>query len=249
MAAAVVPGCLKLMQQSGSSGNQITLSETPAVTSGPSQPFPSFTQRNHPVTPVPAATSSSSATVSPDLFIEALPELTPDPYPGQHAARINITTEPNRNMRGAEFRKTYVLRGNSTGLIVNATVLKGPLWISFDVRPLYDCLDNPESCRGGLGKTINRPYFTLTVRDNRTRAIVAEDGYGREYSSQKDNRTIKIYGEGWYHLTLTGNSVDITLAIATGAAPAIPAAEPSATPSSPSSAIPPEIFWRMRQGG
>ncbi|GAB6285800.1 MAG: hypothetical protein STSR0009_20010 [Methanoregula sp.] len=186
-------------------------------------------------------TPASIAPASPDIVTEALPELTPDPYPLQHATRITTTAEPDRYVRTAEFRKTYILRGNSTGLIVNATVLKGPLWISFDVRPLYDCLDNPESCRGNVKKTVSRPYFTLTVRDNRTRTIVAEDGYGREYSSQKDNRIIRIYREGWYHLTLTGNSVDVTLAIATGAAPP--------TGPAPTKTLSPEYLRYLRQSG
>jgi hypothetical protein len=121
----------------------------------------------------------------------------------------------------AEFTRTYVLRGNATGLVINATTMKGPLWIHFDVKPLYDCLEKPESCRGEPGQSISRPYFTLTVRDNQTREIVAEDGYGGVFSSQKENRTIKIYKEGQYHLTLTGNSINVTLSVATGAAPSI----------------------------
>jgi hypothetical protein len=153
-------------------------------------------------------------------------------------------------VRYAEFSRTYVLRGNATGLVVNATVLEGPLWIAFDVKPLYDCLENVESCRGDNAKTISRPYFTLTVRDNRTREIVAEDGYGQEYSSQKTNRTIKIYGEGQYHLTLTGNSVDVTLAVATGAAPPVPNSQPSSVASQTSTkTLSPEYLRYLEESG
>jgi len=193
------------------------------------------------------ATPLSSSPSSPDLVAPALPELPPDPYPVQHAIQAHISPEPLHRVRIAEFRQTYVLRGNSTGLVVNATALKGPLWIYFDVEPLYDCIENAESCRGDEKKTISRPYFTLTVRDNRTRETIAEDGYGGIYSSQKTNRTIQIYREGWYHLTLSGNSVDVTLAIATGAAPVVNTTQQAAGASQAKN-LPPELLRRIRGG-
>jgi len=202
-----------------------------------------------PASPVILLPSTSPVSSSPAVVTDALPELTPDPYPVQHATRINTTAEPCRHVRIADFKKTYVLRGNATGLVINATVLKGPLWISFDVEPLYDCLENPESCRGDLAKSVSRPYFTLTVRNNQTREIVAEDGYGREYSMQKTNRTTKIYGEGWYHLTLTGNSVDVILSVSTGTVPAISTVQATGTSPSPSTTLPPELLKRIYQGG
>lgn len=239
--AAGTPGCLKLVQQQ--SGDEHSPGSEPLPTrqsSGPGNTSPAFSATLSP--------SISQASLSPGVVSDALPELTPDPYPVQHATRINTTAEPSLHVRSADFKKTYVLRGNATGLIINATVLKGPLWISFDVEPLYDCL-NPESCRGNLAKSVSRPYFTLTVRNNQTREIVAEDGYGREYSMQKTNRTIKIYGEGWYHLTLTGNSVDILLSVSTGTAPAISAVQAPGTSPSPSTTLPPELLRRIYQGG
>ncbi|MDD1691025.1 MAG: hypothetical protein LUQ66_10230 [Methanoregula sp.] len=230
---AAGPGCVKLMQQN-SQDNISRGITTPTQTS------------LEDTSGTPAGTHSISQI--PDLATDALPELTPDPYPAQHALQFNTTTDPSRYVRAPEFKRTYVLRGNSTGLVVNATSLKGPLWISFDVKPLYDCLENPESCRGDKTKSVNRPYFTITVRDNRTREIVAEDGYAREYSSQKDNRTMKIYGEGRYHITMTGESVDVTLYIATGNAPAPSATQASAASSAQESDIPPELR-EMLYGG
>ena len=123
----------------------------------------------------------------------------------------------------AKFRQSYALRGNSTGLTVNATALESPLTICFKVKPLYDCIKNPDSCRGktDTGKSTNLqsislPYFTLTIRNDQTRELITEDGYGGIYSSQITNRTISIYNEGRYHLTLSGNSVDVTLSVGTG---------------------------------
>lgn len=244
--AVISSGCIKLMQQStGSAG--IQQHEVPHL---------------EPVTAVaiadPVSTSPKVASPRPtpsvipttfSIFSDAEPILPPDPYPIQHATQINETPLTNRHVRYAELSRTYVLRGNSTGLVVNATVLEGPLWIGFEVKPLLDCLENVESCRGGVTKTISRPYFTLTVRDNQTREIVAEDGYGGEYSSQKTNRTIKIYEEGQYHLTLTGNSVDVTLAVATGAAPPVPESQTSTLSQASMKTLSPEYLRYLEESG
>jgi len=231
---AMIPGCLKIAQQYSDDRP----SEGSATQPHDAIRFP--TTPHDTVTPTASETAVSARTTT-DLVTDALPELTPNPYPGQHSRQFNTTTDPSRYVRTPEFKKTYILRGNSTGLSVNATSLKGPLWISFTVKPLYDCLNNPDSCKGEVKKTISRPYFALTVRDNQTRAIVAEDGYGREFSSQTENKTLKIYREGRYHLTLTGESVDVTLSITTGTAPAQSAAQASAASSAQESDLPPEL--------
>jgi hypothetical protein len=240
-------GCIKLMQQStGNASIQRpeVLHSDPVNAVATADPG-STSQRVPSPKPTPSVISTTSS-----LFSDAEPILPPDPYPIQHATQINETPLTNRHVRYAELSRTYVLRGNSTGLVVNATVLEGPLWICFDVEPLYDCLENVESCRGGVTKTISRPYFTLTVRNNRTREIVAEDGYGGEYSSQKTNRTIKIYEEGQYHLTLTGNSVDVTLAVATGAAPPVPNSQSSSAASQASTkTLSPEYLRYLEESG
>lgn len=236
-------GCIKLIQQStGNTGTQPeALHPDPVKTVAISVPV------THARKISPAQPTITLTATTPDLITDAAPILPPDPYPVQHAMQINETPLTNRHVRYAEATRIYVLRGNSTGLVVNATVLEGPLWIAFNVKPLYDCLEDVESCRGDEAKTISRPYFTLTVRDNQTREIVAEDGYGEVYSLQKENRTIKIYKEGQYHLTLTGNSVDVTLEVATGAAPCInemQSAGPAAT-----AVMSPEYQRYLRQTG
>lgn len=237
-------GCIKLMQQATENNHTQTADALNRDTV-------KNVVTGDPITPGqtdPILQQTVSVTVpTPDFVSDASPILPPDPYPVQHAMRINETLLTNRYARYIEFSRTYVLRGNSTGLFVNASVLERPLWISFTVNPLYDCLDNPESCRGEPGTSISRPFFTLTVRDNQTHEIVAEDGYGREYSSAKDSRTIFIYREGRYHLTLTGNSVDVTLAVATGATPAMPVTQPSPAGPAPTKALPPEYLRYLRQ--
>lgn len=246
LAAAMEPGCLKVMQQYSDQEN--SAGSPPVVHNNAEKtgiPSPRNSTSAAPALPaVPAA-----APPSPDLVTDALPHITPDPYPAQHAVQITTTPGPSLRLRYPDYQRTYTLRGNTTGLVVNATSLKnGPLWIYFDVEPLYDCLEDVESCRGDNVKTISRPYFTLTVRDNQTREIVAEDGYGGVYSSQKTNRTIRIYEEGRYHLTLAGDSVDITLSVSTGAVRnATPQQSASAGPAHKTT-LPPELLRRMQEG-
>jgi hypothetical protein len=247
LTAAVLPGCLKIMKQTaaGQEPDGVSQNHTASPAAVSIHPGIPSTIQIH---------DQGMSSSSPDLISSALPELTPDPYPVQHATQINASNEPLRHVRLAEFQQTYVLRGNSTGLVVNATTLKGPLWIWFEVKPLYDCIEDPQSCRGKTEKdtsanprSISLPYLTITVRDNQTREIVAEDGYGRIYSSQTTNRTIQIYREGRYHLTLTGDSVDVILAVATGAAPVLNETQQAAG-SSQAKTLSPEILRRIRGG-
>jgi polyisoprenoid-binding protein YceI len=174
---------------------------------------------------------------------ESPPILPVDPYPVPVYVRANATPVPAPLV--PEFTRKYSLRGNATGLTVNVT--KGPLLVSFDITPLYDCLDKPESCRGSMAKSINRPYFTLTVRNLTTQEIVAEDGYAREYSSEKTNRTVKIFGEGHYHLTLTGNYLDVTLSVTTGDSPRAPVKTAAVGGSRQTPTVPPELLRAIRE--
>jgi len=207
-------GCIKLLQQSaggekgsGAEVSHLNVSDNSTRTASPTR------AKSIPSTrPVPVITATPSS-----LVMDAAPILTPDPYPLLHATRINQTSENNSISRTAEFTKTYTPRGESVGLLVNVT--QAPLVISFDVNPMYDCVDDPDSCKGDLLNPKVQPFFSITVRDNQTREIVAEDGYGRIYSSQKTDREIKIFSTGQYHLTLTGNQLDVTLSITTGASP------------------------------
>ncbi len=195
-------GCVRLMQQSGDSGKNVTTQSDSTITVARTPVSPGQ--------PVSQVTSGSGIRVT-----DAQPELTPDPYPVQHGTRINQTA-PGPAFYPPAFTRTYTLRGNAVGLEVD--VAEGPLLIYFDIDPMYDCLNDPESCRGTVLVPVNRPYCTITITDNQTHQIVAEDGYAQEYSSQKTNRTIEIFAGGQYRITVTGNSLDITLSVADGSA-------------------------------
>lgn len=194
-----------------------------------------------PVSPLTEVTPGKS-----EIAAEVAPVLTPDPYPILHATRINETPQYRFIGRTPEFEKTYVLRGNATGLLVN--VAEGPLFIVYTVTPQNDCYMSPDSCRGNKEKPAQRPYLTITVRDNQTREIIAQDGYGGVYSSDTGTYTfsvtsknadgltssggtegtntvspgkrfIPVYREGVFHMTIEGNYLDAKIEIITGSSP------------------------------
>ncbi|MFA5237640.1 MAG: hypothetical protein WC362_07295 [Methanoregula sp.] len=225
-------GCIKnaqhLMEGGGSTADPVpSVGETEIPTVVPVTPTP---------IPVPVITPAKS-----EIVTEVSPILTPDPYVIQHAARINQTPQYAFLYRQPEFTKTYTLTGNAYGLLVN--VVQGPLYIKYIVNPKYDCLDDPDSCRGTVLVPVNNPYMTITVRDNQTQEVVAKDGYGREYSSDTGNyhftitsdssdstdtgtfnsepgpRYIPVYREGQFQITTQGNYLDVTVSIITGTSP------------------------------
>ena len=169
-------GCIKNAQHLVGGGEAAAdtdpgISETEIPNVAPTTPTP---------VPVPVLTPAKS-----NIVTEVSPILTPDPYVIQHAPRINQTPQYNFLYRQPEFTKTYTLTGNAYGLLAN--VVQGPLFIKYTVSPKYDCLSDPDSCRGTVLVPVNRPYLTITVRDNQTGQIVAQEGYGREYSSDTGN--------------------------------------------------------------
>jgi len=210
-------GCVRLVQQSLDQGN-----ETPAVPdSPPGSAIGAVTTGIpvRPVSPVPTATAESGMEV-----YNATPDVTPVLYAIQHGTRINQTGLTSRYVTPS-FTHTYTLGGAPIGLGVNVT--KGPFLIYFTISPKVDCLNDPDSCRGTLGATVNRPYCTITVTDNLTHKVVAQDGYAREFSSNTTDRSITIYGAGEYLITITGNYLDITLSLASGDPTPVPTAAPA----------------------
>jgi len=235
-------GCVKMIQKSTESTQAGNVTQQNSTGTGVAAAIPETTVVSVQQVPVAEMTPEKSAAV-----IEVTPYQTYDPYPVIHGTRINQTRMVNPIWTGGyEFRKTYTLRGNATGLLVN--VVEGPLYIVYIVDPEYDCTKDPESCRGDKLKPVNRPYLTITARDNQTQEVVAEDGYSREYSSDIGNyefsytaintdgllssagtevsttstpgpRVIKIFREGTYQITIEGNFLDVDVGIKTGASP------------------------------
>jgi hypothetical protein len=235
-------GCIKIAQNtlSGKSAAGDTSNITPDVTAMPTvshhEHLPSTPNANPVVLMTPAIS---------DIVTEVTPDVTPDPYIFPNATRINETPlQPAFQYWKPQFTKTYTLTGNAVGLLVN--VAQGPLYVVYTVNPKYDCLQDPDSCRGTILVPVNNPYMSITVRDNQTNKIVAEDGYGRQFSSDTGTYTfstsgntttsvngqttvsstsvpgpryIPIYSAGQFQVTIQGNYLDVTVSIITGTAP------------------------------
>jgi hypothetical protein len=105
--------------------------------------------------------------------------------------------------------------------------------IYFTINPKYDCLNDPDSCRGTVLVPVNLPYCTITVTDNQTHQIVAQDGYAREFSSNTTDRSIAIYGAGQYLITIDGNYLDITISLASGDPTPVPTVAPAGQATTP----------------
>jgi hypothetical protein len=237
-------GCINMIKKFTEGGNAVTPTDAPPDTENSSTSAPAIQQ------PVPQLTPMKS-----DVVVEVTPYTTPDPYPIIHGVRINATPQYAFLYRQPEFTKTYTLSGNAVGLLVN--VVQGPLFIKYTVTPKYDCLKDPESCRGTVLVPVNNPYMTITIRDNQTREIVAEDGYGREFSSDTGNyhftttvesaesteagtyesepgpRYIPVYREGQFQITIQGSYLDVTVSVITGASPDLLTAQEKSASTTP----------------
>lgn len=227
-------GCIKVVQ------NTIGGKMTAGNSSSPAVSHPSLPQSTSDSHPAAAPTPEQSTVIT-----EVSPILTPNPYVIQYGVRINSTPQYSFLYRQPEFTKTYTLSGNGNAVGLQVNVVKGPLFIKFTVDPKYDCLQDPESCRGTVNVPVNRPWMTITVRDNQTGEIVAEDGYSGEFSSDTGNyqfsntgnlstsingvqtftsvsipgpRYIAIYKEGQFQITTEGSYLDVTISIITGMA-------------------------------
>jgi hypothetical protein len=245
-------GCVNLLQKMTANEKTAASSDTSPVAEIPGRV--AFTLEE----PAPVARLTSVqppvpqlTPVKSDVVTEFVPAPTPDPYPIIHGVRINSTPRYAFLYRQPEFTRTYSLKGNRVGLRIN--VVQGPLYIRYTVAPQNDCLTDPESCRGTTKVPVNRPYMTMTVRDNETQEIVAESGYAREYSSdigsykftitgtedldstqnvaatyEPGPRYVAIYKEGRFQVTIEGNYLDVTISVITGASPDLLTAQENA---------------------
>jgi hypothetical protein len=209
-------GCIKLIQKTAGGESAATaIPDAVKAHGSPSIQSPSAgtsaTRKSLPAPSIPVPTVTPQ---QPALVQEAAPILTPNDNVILHAVQINTTPGYYLLYKPWVFTKTYTLRDNATALLVNVT--EGPLVIGFTVNPMYDCLADPDSCRGTALVSVNNPYLTITVRDNQTQEIVAEDGYAGEYSSNTTERYIMVYREGQFNITITGSGLDVTISITTG---------------------------------
>jgi hypothetical protein len=235
-------GCIKYLPVSSGDKEQSDSSVLPATTAIPPAVPVSSVQSPAVSPPVIVTTPSDYLRVDE---VDPGPYVTPDPYRIPYRNHGNWTTgEPDRAPRISQFTKNVILRSNTTAFQVNVT--KGPLVIDLTYHPLFTDPDNtglgstdqglPNSCNfedassdclvnsgtsGGDSVSTNSFVFShadVRVFDKNTGgAPVEEEGYGGVYSSDLHKQII-IYREGPYIITISGNYIDVTMAIITGSA-------------------------------
>jgi hypothetical protein len=169
----------------------------------------------------PTPTPASMTTVLPTEIPTTLPETTPpapevttpapEPTPrGTYAESATPIRDPNPyvlpyystvyNPRGQYFptifHQSYDMKYQYEA--VYADVKQAPLIIDFAVSPESD--------------SPIRSFFLITVRDNETQKLLAQDGFFRTYSSNSPKR-LYFSTPGQYHINMYGGFVkaDLTL--------------------------------------
>jgi hypothetical protein len=141
------------------------------------------------------------------------PTQTPPPAPtqrGTYAESAKAIRDPNPyvlpyhstyyNPKGRAFptifQQSYTFNYQYEAVV--AQVVQAPLIIDFAVTP-------------GSSSPV-RSFFLITVRENTTQQLLAQDGYFRTYSSDSPKRLI-FSSPGIYHINMYGGfvSVDLTL--------------------------------------
>lgn len=193
------------------------------------------------VTSTPSSVVSRTAVPAVVDEVSPHPYVTPDPYRLPYRDHGNWTTgEPVRVLKNPEFSKKYVLRSNSTAVRVN--VSQAPLVIDLTFNPQWTSPDHT-GIGGGVaedgsvstGTSVNSFVYSkavVTVHHEGSSAVVEQDGFGDGFSTALEKK-ITIYREGTYVILLTGDFMDISMAITTGAGAEKPLASPVSAGSIP----------------
>jgi len=154
--------------------------------------------------------------------------LTPPATPGQtytvrSAEETTIPTPPPTLERVAAvsipFRETISLI-SGTSIIRSFQADKAPVRISFSTEPKMitdkKVIFSGPSDNTGTEKEVTRAdenaYSKIVVRDLTDGRVVAERGYGKEYSSET-LQVITLMKEGHYELEISGSRAGVTVAI------------------------------------
>jgi hypothetical protein len=165
--------------------------ETPAVTEIPTAE-PTTVPETAP--PTPEATTPPPVTTRAGTYaVAATPIRDPNYYKLPYYSTVY---NPKGNLPPTIFHQSY--RFNYQYEAVVANVVRAPLIIDFAVSP-------------GSSSPI-RSFFLITVRDNTTERLLAQDGYFRTYSSNSPKR-LYFSSPGTYHINMYGSfvSADLTL--------------------------------------
>lgn len=174
-----------------------------------------------PPTPTPVPVETTLATEIPTTIPTAIPEtepptpelttLPPTPAPPHTYAApatpirdpsyytlpyYSTVYDPRQNMPPVIFQQSYTFNFQYEAAV--ATVIKPPLIIDFAVSP-------------GSSSPI-RSFFLITIRNNETQRLLAQDGYFRTYSAQSPKRLI-FSSPGTYHINMYGSFVSVSLTL------------------------------------
>ena len=160
------------------------------------------------VTEIPTTLAPATETTTPTPEETTLPPTTPPPMAWAVAAKpiedpnpyvlpyYSTVYNPAGKVFPVIFDQSYDFKYQYEAVVAHAD--KAPLIIDFAVSP---------------GSTTPiRSFFLITVRDNTTRQLLAQDGYFRTYS---DNSPKRLYfsSPGTYHINMYGAFVGVDLTI------------------------------------
>jgi hypothetical protein len=164
--------------------------ETALVTEIPTTvPAPETTPAT-PETTIPTPTP----TQPPTYAVAATPIRDPNYYPLPYYSTVY---DPRAsNLPPVIFQQSYEFNFQYEAVV--AKVNRAPLIIDFAVSP-------------GSSSPI-RSFFLITVRENSTKKLLAQDGYFRTYSAQSPKRLI-FSSPGTYHINMYGSFVNVVLTL------------------------------------
>lgn len=165
--------------------------ETTMITEVPT-PLPETTPETPP--PTPETTTPPPTPTPPSTWaVAATPIIDPNPYVLPYYSTVY---NPAGKVFTVIFQQSYNFKYQYEAVIAN--VVQAPLIIDFAV--------SPES------SSPIRSFFMITVRDNTTQKLLAQDGYFRTYSAQSPKR-LYFSSPGTYYINMYGSfvSVDLTL--------------------------------------
>jgi hypothetical protein len=181
-----IPGCIEIGDEE--QGVQVPGTPSPASPAGDLYlPSPVTTQ-------VPASTETPVGSAIPADPVPAVSGIIPSDR--AYVPETSPLLRPNEMPTATFFSASYSQVYTNEGLMVS--VERAPFVIEFWTRPYT-----------------NNPHFSfvgITVRDPQTGEVIAEDGFGRKYSSEPYKRMI-ILGSGQFHVTIHGmrTAVDVRL--------------------------------------
>jgi hypothetical protein len=165
--------------------------ETTMITEVPTT-LPETTPETSP--PTPEVTTLPPTPPPPSTWaVAATPIHDPTPYVLPYYSTVY---NPAGKAFPVIFHQWYSFRYQYEAVVTN--IIDAPLIIDFAV--------SPES------SSPIRSFFMITVRDNTTQKLLAQDGYFRTYSSNSPKR-LYFSSPGTYHINLYGAFVSVDLTI------------------------------------